>query len=1500
MATLHDVLTSLSCRHGLLILDCCFSGAFKWSSGFRDIVFDLPSVIYEQRFHQYLKDPAWQVITSSASDQKALDVLQNHSLGLREDKGKDHSPFALALLKGISGDADMIPKGKGDGVITATELYTYLRDVVEDATMASSKRQTPALFSLKKHDKGQYVFLHPRHPFNLPPAPDRNPFMGLKSYNEADASLFYGRDRVILALRKLISRQNFIVVSGASGTGKSSVIKAGLLPNLRKLGWAILPVIRPGKEPMNSLQEQVPDLAQLLSPTNPSVLIIDQYEELITQCLDNNEKEAFEQQLADWLTQYPTLRIIISVRSDFEPQFEENVLSPWWAKGRYIVPSFSTEELREVIIKPTIQEVLFFEPDSLVENLVDAVNQAPGALPLLSFTLSELYHSYLNSGRTNRALTQEDYEKLGGVIGALRTRADKVYNDIDDVHQNSMRQLMLRMVSIEGGELAGKRVLTEDLQFVNPQETARVKTVANQLVEARLVQQGTDTQGHIFIEPAHDALVRAWRRLWEWVKTIGEDKLSWQNKLTVAVRDYKTLHIENPKKAKQLLWNNNPRLDLLKAELGAQNHGFNTSETQFVQKSIQLRTKKQRQFIGGLFGVIAFLIGASIFSFIQKGIADDKTVVAEQQTKLALFSDSLAQVAKDSAIYQAKIAVAERNKAEISRIEADTQKNRAIKQKSIADYQKNQAIIAKNEAIQNAKKSQANAYAVQSQQYLSINPTHALNLAMAGYQKMPTEQVCSGLNDVLSNPANRYYHYSSNTNLATKFSPDGKKLLESSFSFYQDGDYTEKSTSLSVKAFSKGQKKKLASYRNESLTGNFHTFRFSEDSQQLFFLETGGDNYNETIIQLDLSNNQTKKWPIAQELIVETFNQDSAVLRNNLVQNKITHFISSNKQEDLRREFGLKMGSLSFDVADFSPSQSYALLDQPTKNPLVWDYQQNILIQRLDGHDNKISKTVFSEDGKYILTGTISGMIQLWEIGQKNPLLTVEKGYNKITSLAFPKDFSELIQDTEYAFFISGNSSGELLEWSVQKATSTVLPLRERRHNAPISAIALSYGKNEEILVLSADETGKIHLLKEDQNQGQIFLANELNSSLVSSLSFSKDNQFFASFHQNRSYIWSNQQKKLKHTFFSDAYDKYSNSIKGVEVVDFTDGQQIILASSINRLFIGGVNDLVTIWNTQTNTLIDSFQAHQNGIVKFIISANKQKLITYGQDNSLKLWDIKTKQLLQKFQPTEKIKHIVLHPTDPTIYIGQEDGQILTAKINNIKSWKLFKKIKDGINDLTISSDGQYLLVVNSFNPEKEFSGLDNDLWSDVGTLGYLYHIPTGKIIYELKGNGAKGTQFIEKIDLNNDGTKIFDGHRNDITKVAFSPDNQFFMTLGTDQYLMIREHPSGKLITELNLPMDEKNITAFSFSADGQQFLTTSGKTLKLRDTKTGFLIYNFKTEVPIASVALSPDNQSFYIGLMNGKTVKRKNPFGLIQKGIYYKFNDSEKEKYGIDIDY
>ncbi|MEL6969699.1 MAG: caspase family protein [Bacteroidota bacterium] len=571
MQQLHDALTKLPCRHGLLILDCCFSGAFKWSSGFRDVVFDLPKIIYEERFWRYCKDPAWQVITSSAHDQKAVDIIVNQSLGLREANGSLHSPFAQSLLRALDGEGDIVPAGNGDGVITVTELYSYLRDSVENSTSKNAKRQSPSIFNLKRHDKGEFIFLVPNHRFNLPPTPNRNPFMGLSSYNEEDTLLFYGRDRVVEALLDKVRQHALVVVSGASGTGKSSVVKAGVLPQLRQQGFTILPIIRPGKEPLPTIATELPDIERDLAKST-CVLFIDQFEELITQCLKSEDRIAFEEQIAKWLHKHQNLRILLSVRSDFEPQFENKILAKWWQVGRYLVPSFSLEEIREVITKPAAQAVLFYEPEELVDQLCEEVSQAPGALPLLSFTLSELYHAYLKSGREDRSLVLADYKKLGGVIGALRTRADAEYAAWGEEDQNSMRKLMLRMISLEGGELAGKRVFTDELQFADKEENARLRTIAKKLVKARLLLQGADVQGRNYIELAHDALVRAWARLWKWINAIGKENLSLQNRLWQAVNDNYIKPVQNQNDQPEIksglyqfrqLWDTDARLSQL-------------------------------------------------------------------------------------------------------------------------------------------------------------------------------------------------------------------------------------------------------------------------------------------------------------------------------------------------------------------------------------------------------------------------------------------------------------------------------------------------------------------------------------------------------------------------------------------------------------------------------------------------------------------------------------------------------------------------------------------------------------------------------------------------------------------------------------------------------------------------------------------------------------------------------------------------------------------------
>ncbi len=612
MADLQQALDQLPCRHLLLILDCCFSGAFKWSSQYRAIGTFMPKKIYKERFDRFIHDPAWQVITSAAYDQKALDVVRGIGKATGERgiaKSNDnvaHSPFAKALFEGLAGAADAKGDVEGDGVITATELYSYIRDQVEPETIQEGQtlRQTPGFFPLKKHDKGEFIFLHPRHRLNLSPIPKRSPYKGLESFNEDDQLLFYGRDRVIKALRAQAENNKLLVVSGASGTGKSSVIKAGLLPMLRAEGFRILPVIRPGAHPLAELEQALADSLFPLSQANivgppdlrKSILLIDQFEEVMTRCADPDERRQFDTRLRRLLDEDASIhRIILTVRADFEPQLNSGALKADWTKGRYTVPPFSLEELKEVIVMPTIQEVLIFDPPKLVDEIIAEVVQAPGALPLLSFALSELYEAYRASGRQDRALKEQDYKDLGGVVGALSKKVDSLYQGLQPAQQSTMRKLMLRMVSVEG-DVASRRAPMDDLDYSDA-ERPLVDEVVEKLVDARLIVKGQD-----YIEPAHDALVRAWKRLYDWVHEVGKEKLLLATKLSAAANEF------TQSGNREFLWNNNPNLPVVEKELKNPGQWFNAKEIAFIRKSV---TRRKRRFRIGVVGTAAVVASLS-------------------------------------------------------------------------------------------------------------------------------------------------------------------------------------------------------------------------------------------------------------------------------------------------------------------------------------------------------------------------------------------------------------------------------------------------------------------------------------------------------------------------------------------------------------------------------------------------------------------------------------------------------------------------------------------------------------------------------------------------------------------------------------------------------------------------------------------------------------------------------------------------------------------------
>ncbi|MEL6912809.1 MAG: caspase, partial [Cyanobacteria bacterium J06598_4] len=240
----------------------------------------------------------------------------------------------------------------------------------------------------------------------------------------------------------------------------SSLVNAGLIPYIRSLKdekWAILSPMRPGESPFLALNDVLlqidigkdesngkgesnccrgerpfpKGLAPHRAPTenvweylhqwmqsNPNqklLVVIDQVEELFSLCRHEQERSRFISLLSKAIATYPKqLRLVLTLRSDFEPQLRNTELEPYWMQSRFVISPMTREELREAIEKPASERVMYFDPPSLVDRLIDEVIQMPGAMPLLSFTLSELYLMYLTKvregTRDKRAITEADYE----------------------------------------------------------------------------------------------------------------------------------------------------------------------------------------------------------------------------------------------------------------------------------------------------------------------------------------------------------------------------------------------------------------------------------------------------------------------------------------------------------------------------------------------------------------------------------------------------------------------------------------------------------------------------------------------------------------------------------------------------------------------------------------------------------------------------------------------------------------------------------------------------------------------------------------------------------------------------------------------------------------------------------------------------------------------------------------------------------------------------------
>ncbi|MHC5716539.1 MAG: nSTAND1 domain-containing NTPase, partial [Nostoc sp.] len=1300
MTKLQESLSKLPCRHFLGILDCCFAGAFRWSSN-RDLL-TTPEVIHKERYDRFITDPAWQVITSAASDQKALDAF-----ALNSERGQrgNHSPFAAALIQALAGEADIYPpatngKPAGDGVITATELYLYLRHEVEPATEGNRQRQTPGIWPLKKHDKGEYIFLSPGHPLNLPPAPpldaSKNPYRGLESYDEKHSKLFFGRTELVEKLHNFVKTHPLTVVLGASGSGKSSLVKAGLIPKLRQDNteqWCILPLIRPGETPLQALnnalknaklpevaaQNQQQSLAMTIDawgknhPKIKLLLFIDQSEEIITLCQNEDERKEFFQQILKAINVHrDRLRVVLSLRSDFEPQvrdaglkfvptvinLENTVLESRWYSGRFIIPAMKRGELRQAIEKPAETQVMYFQPYELVEKLIDEVADMPGALPLLSFALSELYLKYLkrqrdgqNEGITiDRALTQKDYDDLGGVIQSLTKRADEEYETLvkeNPAYTQIIRHVMLRMIALGGGELARRRVPLSELEYP-PEKNSFVTAVIERFTKARLLVKGDDADGNPYVEPAHDALVRGWQKLLMW-KQEEQESLLLQQRLTPAATEWdsiKNKDKEQPKgildradfifdlldripltvenlvtkipiqlprllrwavnqlglsrqTAVQFLWNANPYLEVLDKEFNSDDNWFNQVEAEFVQQSVFKKHRNIRMRWRGAFAVIVVLSALTIWAKINeaKTLRESAEINLQKNQSKDGMVDSLkaGNILNNMFVWLSLPINQLRSKTDLREQVRGTLLRAVYTVRELDRQEADQGMGTVRTSFSPDGKLLASA-GENCNVPVRVWDFQSQTLSKSNFIKFK---------DKPDKSDNFYYNNKCEPVKITRFSPNSQQLAVAG----------AKGT-VGVWDLRREDKEliKLKIWPTEQ--GEVKSINFSPDGKLLATAGSIGtvliwnlDNLSEKpenlcVFDSCFKDKQQQVWSVA-------FSPDGKRLAS--AGDNGTIRLWDRKGNEWKENIKFDINEKKYDITSVSFSPDGQKLASAGRDGIisVWDLKNAELVKnkqvekKIPTNQNTVWEVAFSPDGKKLASAGQDGTVRLWDLNKseldKSELDKFEGHYGPVRSVSFNRDHQELA---------SAGDDGTVRLWNLQGNESEKFEVNLK--DAP----------KDPLVAVSPD--GKLRASPRKEDEGTVVwdnLQSPAKSKIqskgshvgpVKDLAFSPDSKLLASAGKDRTVrLWNLDDGEQK--FLLPTYAEVNS------VAFSPDGK--LLASA-------GKDGMVQLWNLQDDLgagkPFAAWKAYPGSVKKVSFCRDGKVLITAGEDGTVKLWPIES------------------------------------------------------------------------------------------------------------------------------------------------------------------------------------------------------------------------------------------------------------------------------------
>ncbi|NNB99660.1 protein kinase [Corallococcus exiguus] len=555
---------------------------------------------------------------------------------------------------------------------------------------------------------------------------DESPYAGLSSFQEADADRFFGRTREIAALVNRINDRPLLAVVGPSGTGKSSFVRAGLVPVLKRSGtpWEAL-VIRPGRSPLSALASIVAPLMSSSTTIEDDLqeqqrvverlraepgyvgnvlrsrarrekrrilLFIDQFEELYTLVPDVQDRMAFTACLSGIADDATTpIRVILSIRSDFLDRVpEDERFMAELSQGLFFLTAPAREGLKDALVQPAERAGYQFESPAMVSSMLEHLDASQGALPLLQFAATQLWEA---RDVTNRLLTESAYQAMGGIAGALASHADSVLESLSTQERTLVRALFLRLVTPE----RTRAIVSLDELRELTKDTGEMQRLIDHLVQARLlvVQTGGGATGAT-VEIVHESLLHSWPTLRRWLDE-GQEDSAFLEQLRNAARQWQGKNFDA-----HLLW----RGELVeeaqrfqrryRGELPQLQQDFLTAVFAQAKKGRRL---KQVLLIGSV-TFLGLLVIAAVVALVVIRNAQQE---AEKQAQGAQAAEIIARAAEStarSAEVEAKQRLAEVQAKELERQKAQQAAESANEQVALT----NQELLSKNDELVSALK----------------------------------------------------------------------------------------------------------------------------------------------------------------------------------------------------------------------------------------------------------------------------------------------------------------------------------------------------------------------------------------------------------------------------------------------------------------------------------------------------------------------------------------------------------------------------------------------------------------------------------------------------------------------------------------------------------------------------------------------------------------------------------------------------------------------------